>query len=558
MSADIPRALEQLALFPAVDVAQSKKEKKIEPALAEVPISTSTSVTTPDVAGRTALWLAIYLPKLPLETLQGLLPANEPKAIVDDVNARARIVFVDDAAKKKGVYPGMLQSAACAVAPDLHICLRDEKMEQAAVQGLAAWAYQFSSHVSVDVGLSLPGLPAERAQGVLLEVGASLRLFSGLEALIAVIKQGVVELGYEPCVSVAATPGAAWILAKAGDEQSHTSEATLAGRLAPVAIERLGFAADAVSRLRGMGLKTFADIQRLPRAGFARRVGKECLLLLDKTLGKQSDPRSAYHPGTRYTRQLTFSVDTVSSEQLLAVLARPLRELGGYLAAGALGVMSVHLELIHRNCVTHERVSLRTPGRDPEHLEMLLREHLAQHVLKAPVQAVVLRAGDTRPLALLSDELFASTKRDQTQWNALLEQLTARLGGKAVRTLEACADHRPECAWRYRRVAEHQTTSTPVPRTISFNSPLHSAGCSVERPLWLLKAPQRLDMSDGQPWLAGTISLVLGPERIESGWWDEQEVKRDYYVGVNSHGQRLWLYRSLQSPRDWYLHGIMA
>ena len=37
--------------------------------------------------------------------------------------------------------------------------------------------------------------------------------------------------------------------------------------------------------------------------------------------------------------------------------------------------------------------------------------------------------------------------------------------------------------------------------------------------------------------------MLAGPERIESGWWDGADVRRDYYVASDARGARLWIYR---------------
>jgi hypothetical protein len=50
--------------------------------------------------------------------------------------------------------------------------------------------------------------------------------------------------------------------------------------------------------------------------------------------------------------------------------------------------------------------------------------------------------------------------------------------------------------------------------------------------LWLLVEPHLLEDGD-QPCFEGVLELEQGPERIESGWWDGRDVRRDYYVARN-------------------------
>ena len=78
------------------------------------------------------------------------------------------------------------------------------------------------------------------------------------------------------------------------------------------------------------------------------------------------------------------------------------------------------------------------------------------------------------------------------------------------------------------------------------------------RPAWLLHHPQRLIAQDGQPAFQGALDLIAGPERIEAGWWDGAEVRRDYYVAANARGERFWIFREHRGPQGWYLHGVFA
>jgi protein ImuB len=66
-----------------------------------------------------------------------------------------------------------------------------------------------------------------------------------------------------------------------------------------------------------------------------------------------------------------------------------------------------------------------------------------------------------------------------------------------------------------------------------------------------------LESSAARRHCAGSLQLASEPERIESGWWDEHDVARDYYTAIGPHGQRLWIYRDLANG-VWHLHGIFG
>jgi hypothetical protein len=171
------------------------------------------------------LWLALYFPKLPLEALcrgAGLEGPERPVVVTADVSTRTLVVAVNDKATAAGVRAGMRLTAACALAPDLAVLRRDPAEESAALDGLAAWSGQFTSFTSVE------------QQGLLLEIGGSLKLFGGLEALYRRIKAGVRMLGYDALTGIGPTPSGAWLLARSGFDVPVVSPALLSSATAAV------------------------------------------------------------------------------------------------------------------------------------------------------------------------------------------------------------------------------------------------------------------------------------------------------------------------------------
>ena len=57
------------------------------------------------------------------------------------------------------------------------------------------------------------------------------------------------------------------------------------------------------------------------------------------------------------------------------------------------------------------------------------------------------------------------------------------------------------------------------------------------------------------------LRLLAGPERIESGWWEGKDIRRDYYVAAVDDGARVWAYREAGADgtaEHWFLHGLFA
>jgi protein ImuB len=58
------------------------------------------------------------------------------------------------------------------------------------------------------------------------------------------------------------------------------------------------------------------------------------------------------------------------------------------------------------------------------------------------------------------------------------------------------------------------------------------------------------------------IKKADGPERIESEWWLNEGLYRDYYIVEDEQGKRYWLFRlgSYDGAKlpSWFLHGFFA
>lgn len=82
----------------------------------------------------------------------------------------------------------------------------------------------------------------------------------------------------------------------------------------------------------------------------------------------------------------------------------------------------------------------------------------------------------------------------------------------------------------------------------------------------LLAEPLRLPVIAHRPQHQGELQLLLGPQRIEGGWWDHDEATghtlhavRDYWVARSSRAVLLWVFQTrLADEPAWFLHGVFA
>ena len=372
---------------------------------------------------------------------------------------------------------------------------------------LAGWACQFTPKVA----LAPP-------DAILAEVEASLRYFGGREDLLDELRAGLDALGMAASLAAAPTSLAALWMARGGG-----------GRLDELPLEVTGFD---LEFFHGIGVGTVGEALALPRAGLAQRCGDAVVDALDRACGRRPEAHAFFVPPASFAARLELPGETAHAEALLFPARRLLVQLEGLLAARQEGIRAFRLKLVHFDASCEEiEIRLASVSRDAARLAGLLRERLAEKKLGQPVEALELHAADFTPLSPRSGGLFGDAAADGEDWARLVERLRMRLGADAICGLATQPDHRPEHAWRRVELGEWDPREYRQPG---------------ERPLWLLEKSLRIAETE--------FALLSGPERIECGWWDGDEARRDYFI-VDMNGSLGWIYRE---AGDWYLHGLFA
>lgn len=428
----------------------------------------------------------------------------------------------------------------CIHLPALALEQRDVASKQRALLSLAGWAEKFTSFVAVEAPAVL-----------LLELAGSLRLFNGLQELRQKISTGLADQGFSAALAIAPTPLAATWLAKAGHRVCIQDTANLVGALSALPLTCLGWPAPTYESLHGMGITRIGDCLRLPRHGFAKRFGACRLLELDRAVGRLPDPRVSYRAPERFAVDCELTEELSDSDLILNVCQPLLQELECFLLRRQLAVQCVLFSFFHlQHAVTSVSLGCVQPGRAVKHWFDLLRIRFGCLLLPAPVIAIRLRAGQGQAMSADTEVLPFTPqdrRRPQLSIEHLIERLGARFGGASVHGVAMVAEHRPQYAWRPELFSERLSRQRITP-----------AYGSVARPLWMLAQPEPLAIRADKPVYRGVLLLEEGPERIETGWWDEDGIARDYFVAVNPHGVRLWVYRNRSKENGWYLHGIFA
>lgn len=480
------------------------------------------------------LWLALYFPDLPLQVFvaDDQQDKRTPMVVSHNVKGKERVLRFNKSAGMAGIGYDMSLNHALSLVPDLKVQGRNIDFEEQALQGLAHWAYQYSSHISLDPLL------------VLLEVDASLKLFSGLTSLLSRIDAELKTLGYRVRCASAPTAIAAALLARTKPGTHVTTQAALVTVLADISIRRLTRDKKVRALLKGIGLDSIGDCLALPAPELARRTQPGFIYLLNKLLGKAPDPRSHWLPPSGFSQRLILPAEASHTQALVFPAKRLLILLCGFLRGQGGATQQLHWSLIHRdNKVTQIEQGMLRLVRDVESLLRVYQEHMENTLLPEPVIEIELSVNNWQAIVEVSDDWLNTTVAGKSADNRWLESIQARLHKQAVQGLALLADHRPEFSWH----------SVPVGTLDEGYKNTKIADKNYV--VWLLEQPELLATQNDKPIYQGELVLLDQPERIESGWWDGADVSRDYYPALNPVGKKLWVYQNRRTGK-WYLHGL--
>ena len=500
------------------------------------------------------LWFCIYLPALPLEALGD---AGEPRAVFEEEKGMRKILLANAEARSAGIGPGISINAALALLPTLFLEERSPHRETQTLHELAEWALTFTSFVCIEA----PSL-------LLLEIAGSLKLFGGVKALRQRIVSGLNSQGFRAAAAIAPTPLAATWLARAGRRACILDARNLTAKLAPLPLSCLGWPDAVAASLAGMGVSCIGEALRLPRQGFAKRFGAMRLLELDRALGRLPDPRVHYRAPERFAANYDLHEEQSDSELLLHACQELLIRLERFLLTRQMAVQHVLLGFFHlQEPATHLALGCVQADRAVQHWFDLLKIKFDRLALPAPVIAIQLRAGRTQCFLAETDVLpfnKQAKRHNNLSIAHLAERLSARIGDESVHGVTTVAEHRPQYAWRRQGVCGDVPHCANVPGHCAGREPLldeiqRNNSLMLRRPLWMLEEPRLLATEEGKPLCEGILQLLDGPERLETGWWDDDGIARDYFVARNPEGVHLWVYRNRSKEGGrWFLHGIFG
>lgn len=466
-----------------------------------------------------ALWLYLHFPHLQLDTLFSQKAVEHPVVILD--GKLNTVVQLNQLAYDSGIRLHMGLGTAAALAQSLQVIPYQSDIERNTLKEIAEWLYLVTS----DICFYPPN-------GLLLRIHNMLNLYSGLAPYWLAIKNQLSSLKITYQYSTGHSPYASRMLARAAWNTITDDFLLIKQQVNQCTLSQTELSAKAIHKLNRVGIHKIDDLLKLPLKDVAKRFDIDLVTYLGRLTGEFQHPVNFFHPTESFHRylELLYSIENIQHLHL------PLQ----HLLTSLEHFLKVRDQLTEQLIITlHQReaddlpLEVHSAQGEYQAQKWLTLSALTFETIKlaAPVFAITLSTGKTYIRTPDKPDLFSAKKGSLSNLQ-LVSMLQAKLGEAAVQGLTMQDDFRPERVSQYISPLQQHTIQ------------LHLQSL---RPSFLLHKPQPLLQK---------VAIIHGPERVTTGWWDNQPVTRDYFIAHAETGQWCWVYRT--PAEKWYLHGIFS
>lgn len=464
-------------------------------------------------------------------------------------HGRMVITAANALAQAQGIAIGMAVADARAIIPALKVLDDKPDLSNTSLTGLAEWCIRFTPVVAID-------LP----DGLMLDVTGCAHLWGGEQQYLDEINNRFKHFGYAVRIAIADTIGAAWAMARYGQQNAIIKSGEQISALQPLPPSCLRIDTAIAERLEKLGLRQISSFISMPRPSLRRRFGKALLKQLDKASGHEEESIIPVLPIEPYYERLPCLEPIVTATGIAIALQRLLDALCKRLSQEEKGLRGA-LFKCYRIDGKMEKIEIGTnrPTCNVKHLFKLFEIKIDAIEPALGIELFTMEALKVEALAIVQERLWEDHYGlDDTGLSELLDRIAGKMGaGKIHRYVP------DEHYWPERSFKAALTINEPLQTIWKIDRP---------RPLQLLSKPAAIEVTAPIPDYPpmnfrynGKLHKIMkadGPERIEQEWWLQQGQHRDYYAVEDEEGHRYWLFRlghyDAAKSYQWFIHGFFA
>src|SRR5438067_7347816 len=289
-------------------------------------------------------------------------------------------------------------------------------------------------------------------------------------------------------VAVAPNPDAAIHAARSFKDISLIAPGEELSQLGSLSIKKLDCSLAAIDEKRAAelqetfalwGIRTFADLARLPLAGVAERLGQDGVRLQKLAQGQTHRNLNLVRPPVGFEQSLELEHPISELEPLSFILSRLLNQLCANLNEYTLATNEVRLRLVSEpgsNAISERIITLPVPIRNPKTLLRLLVFEIEREPPQAPIIRVAIDATPVKPRASQTG-LFIPLAPEPERLEITLARLSKLVGPGNVGSPEMLDTHRPDSFRMKRFTLNHRSQKSEVRRKANRQSAIGNRQC---------------------------------------------------------------------------------
>jgi protein ImuB len=460
--------------------------------------------------------------------------AGKAVALIQGEGKRARVVHATEAATRQGVRIGMGSVQALAECPLLDVRTPSLGAEKEANAVLLGCAWTLSPRVEATApGLCTVDLAGKSEADIRGDVVRVTMEMSGQDLPVRI---GIADTPLTARFAAHTSAPVRWV----------TDSLQFLGAL-PVRL--LDLTPNEETLFAALGLRSLADVTRLPRTSFSQRLGVRGDRLWAMASGEDDRPLNTATPPVAFEAHMDLENPAETMDPLLFVIRRFVDRLASELSMAGLAAETLALGLRLEDETGYAQ-SFRPPEATAKAdvLFRLLENHLATVQTKSAVVGVDLTVRPARQQHR-QDGLFEAGLRDPHAFWDTLARASAVLGADRVGEPSPAPTHRPG-EFLLRTPAATVPEYMPIPR-----APVRGPLLRRLRP----PEPVTVELAGDIPTYLrcalaeGSVAAHRGPFRLSGDWWEKDAWAREEWdVELNGRG----LYRLLHLPAGWFIEGV--
>ena len=449
----------------------------------------------------------------------------------------------------------------------LHVEPYDLQADLTALEHFAKWALRFCPVVtsnpspwSSTSAINTQHTPLHMP-GLLMDITGCDRLYRSEHNLITQLAKAVTAMHITCRISTAPTFGAAWALARFGDEaRTIVTREQLSDAIAPLPLQALRLEREVIEHLAEVGIERVGQVMNMPRRALPARFGDDLLLRMDQALGHAFETITPTRPVPPPCTELFFQGPSTNTQTIETAARQLLSQLITELHHREVGVRNLTLHLHHvvldkrvgtgLPASAHANITLKfsQPTRGFKHIWSLLYPKLEKAHLGHGVEGMTLTAAhvgrlrhEQTQVAHWRDDDRATRAEIEHAFGEMLDVLDNRLGSQRIQRVELIGAHQPEQAFRF-----HPASHSHLTQDFNFDSfakqhkrehadeqAMVFDWFNCDRPSVLFARPEPMNAiavtPDGAPtllhWRQQThrVTASIGPLRIAAPWWQSRE-----------------------------------